>query len=230
MTGHPVPAPPPRRRSRGPVVLIVVGALATVAGLVLTVVGGVFIGTELVDTVKDGLDPERDLDLVVEVPGSGEVDLDPGTYDVVVLGDGLTVRVQGGPSSPGDAVGHHLERTAFAVPPLTVSSGGTELELGEPGLPRLYSGPDGDLVSVYAFEATEEASYTLAVESVAGGQVEKAGIVESSELNLSNEHVRRSLGGTLLLLVGIPLGAVGFLVLIGGVVWRLLAPPARPRV
>jgi hypothetical protein len=217
-----LPGQPPPRKSRGPVILIVLGALGMFVGLVLTVLGGVFIGTELVDTVKDGLDPERDLDLVVQVPGSGEVELESGTYDVVLLGNGLTVEVQGGPPSPGDSIGHHLERTAFAVPPLTVTSGGTDLELGEPGMPRLYKGPGGDLVSVYAFEATDDASYTLTVEGDAGAQVEQAGIVESSELNLSNEHVRRSLGGTLLLLVGIPLGTLGFLLLIGGVIWRLV--------
>ena len=92
------------------------GIVMSVLGWGAFIVGFVLLGMNMFETVQGGLDPEGELAVSVGVPGEGSVTLDPGRYQLVVLGDALTT--VSGMSS--DAGGLDVNRMPFAEPPVSV--------------------------------------------------------------------------------------------------------------
>jgi len=198
---------PARRKSR---VLIRVGIAMLIAGVLAFVGGFVLMGVNAFDTVRDGIDPERELDLSLGVPGEGTVDLDAGRYQIVALGDTL-VSVSGRSS---DAGGYTVTRLPFAEPPVTVTGpDGSVIALEAPGHDRLSSAPGLDAVGMSEFTAPADGSYRVTV----GGEsaaVTKIGVDEADSLWESAEPWIRS---SVVTAIGGMLMTVGALVLVGGI-------------
>jgi hypothetical protein len=197
-------------------VVIVVGVLMTVLGWGAFVGGFVFTGFKVFDEVEAGIDPAGELDVVVDVPGEGTVELEAGErYQVVALGTGLT-SVSGNSS---DAGGLDVSRTAFAEPAVTVTGpDGEEVRLEQPGHDDLVSGPT-DAVGIKELTAPLDGTYTLTV-SGDGGAVSQVGIGEAEGLF---EDVADYVVASIVIAVGGVVGSIGIVVLVGGFVWYALA-------
>lgn len=210
----PPPAAPIRRR--GPRRMAVLGIILSVVGWGAFVVGFVLMALNMFETVKEGLDPERKLELSVAVPGEGSVDLEPGRYQVVALGDTLT-SVSGRSS---DAGGLNVHRLPFAEPPVTVTApDGSAVTLEAPTADRLSHAPGLDAVGIREFDVTTAGSYTLSVAGEAGA-VSKVGIGEAESMW---EAASSWITSSAVIAIGGILGGIGMTVLIMGVVWSAMS-------
>jgi hypothetical protein len=210
----PVTSTAPVRR-RGPKVLTVIGLVATVVGWGGFIAGFVFLGANFLDAFEEGLDPASKLDLRVDVPGEGSVDLEPGRYQVVALGPRLT-SISGRSS---DAGGYDVNRLPFAEPPFDVrDSEGNGVDLRPPGIDRVTHGPGLDAVGLYEFTVPTAGRYTLDVSGERGAVV-ALGIGEAKGLW---EEAKGWVAASIVIMIGAFLGTIGIFVLIGGIVWGLL--------
>lgn len=186
--------------------------------------GFVLMGAKMFDTFQEGMDPESHLDLTVELPGEGRVQLEPGRYEVVALGPTLTA-VSGMHS---DAGGQDVDRLPFRDPDVTVTGPDGEPVTLEPvGVEHLSHTPGLDVVSFREFTVTTEGDYTLVVTGEPG-PVTKVGVGEAVDLwdeakGWVLSAVVSSVGGLLM--------TFGILALLGGVVWwvvgRIPTEPAK---
>jgi hypothetical protein len=197
-------------------VVIWIGAVMTALGSIAFIVGFVVMGAELFETVDEGLDPASDLALVVDVPGEGTVDLEPDRYEVVALGPSLT-SVSGRTS---DAGGMDVDRLPFAEPRVTVTGpDGEEVGLEAPSIDRLTHAPGLDVVGLREFTARQSGTYTIEVGGESG-PVTQVGVGEAESLW---EGARGFVASAVIITIGALLGTLGFLVLVGGIVWWAVA-------
>jgi hypothetical protein len=161
----------------------------------------VVLGAKLFDTVDEGLDPESKLDLTVEVPGDGSVDLEPDRYQVVALGPTLT-QTSG---SHSDAGGLDVERLPFAEPDITVTG-------------RL------DSVGLSEFTVSEAGEYTLEVDGE-GDQVTKVGIGEAKGLW---EEASGWVASAVVITGGALLASLGIMLLTGWIIRKVTTNTAGP--
>lgn len=212
--GAPGTGAPPRRR--GPKVVIWIGAILTTLGTIAFVAGFVVMGAELFETVEEGVDPVSELDLTVAVPGEGTVILDPDRYQLVALGPTLT-SVSGRFS---DAGGRDVDRLPFPDPPITVTGpDGVDVVLEPPTIDRLSSTPGLDSVALSEFTVRESGEYTIVVAGESG-PVTQVGVGEAESLW---DEAAGFVLSAVIVTVGVLVGTVGFLVLIGGIVWWAVA-------
>lgn len=198
-------------RPKGPRTLMIVGAVAAVVGLLLTVGGALLLGTGLFDTFDALLNRRERLAIEVEVPGRGEVHLEPGSYDVVVIGDDLTRR-DGRGSDPD-----RVRRGTFREPTVTVRpAGGDALVLQEPKFDLTFSSSSYDMVSIKSFRVTTAGTYVVEVNGEPG-PVESVGIGDASDLNA--KALAAAFGGLVVFGLGLLALVPGIGMLIGGVIW-----------
>lgn len=209
-------APIEVRTRRGPKVLIIIGGALTAIGAIAFVVGFVVIGATLFETVDEGLDPTSKLDLTVDLPGEGTVRLEPDRYQVVAVGPTLTT-VSGRMS---DAGGQDVDRLPFADPDVTVTGpDGQELALEPPDIERLSHAPGLDTVGLSEFTVTTAGDYTITVTGEPG-PVTQVGIGEAKSLW---EEAQGWVAGMLITFAGAGLGSIGFMLLLAGIIWWLIA-------
>jgi hypothetical protein len=206
----PPPGAPPRRR--GPKVAIWIGAILTALGTIAFVAGFVVMGAELFETVDEGVDPVGSLDLTVPVPGEGRVILQPDRYQLVALGPTLT----GVYGSISDAGGQDVHRLPFADPRVTVTGpDGEEVPLEPPTIERVSSTPGLDSVGLSEFTVRESGEYTVVVGGESG-PVTQVGVGEAESIW---EEAAGFLVSAAIVTVGALLGSLGFVVLVGGIIW-----------
>jgi hypothetical protein len=219
------PAPTTPRR-RGPKILIVIGGVMTAIGIIAFIVGFAIMGAELFETVDEGLDPTKELDLTVDVPGEGTVQLEPDRYQLVALGPTLT-SVSG---STSDAGGQDVHRLPFADPPITVTApDGTEVVLEPPALERLSRAPGLDSVGLSEFTASQSGTYTIEVGGETG-PVTQVGVGEAESIW---EEAAGFVVSAVVITAGALLATLGFLLLVGGIIWMVVsrnAPGVGPTV
>jgi hypothetical protein len=167
-------------RSRRPaagvaaVVLFLGGIVAVVGGMIMLVMA-------MIETASD--DGVR-ADSVVEIPMAGDeiADLEPGSYVVLALGQGLVGSTYNPVTDRMDPV-----RGPFAAPRIVVTGpDGVELELGSPRVETLEDRPGTDAASLVEFTVQDSGMYTVSVEPAAdstGGPVTSVVLRESSGLD-----------------------------------------------
>lgn len=205
-------AVPARRKGRG---LVRLGIVALVLGVVAFIGGFVLMGVNAFESVKDGIDPAADLDLSVQVPGEGAVELGAGRYQVVALGDTL-ISVSGRSS---DAGGHTLTRLPFAEPAVTVTGAdGTVAPLEAPSHERLSSTPGLDAVGISEFTAPSDGMYTVVV----SGEPAAVSMIGIDEADSLWDSARPWITSSAVIAIGGVLMTVGALALVGGIVRSVL--------
>jgi hypothetical protein len=201
-------ASPTRRRGRG---LVRLGIAVLVVGVVAFIGGFVLMGVNAFESVRDGIDPQRDLDLSVGVPGNGTVELDADRYQVVALGDTL-VAVSGMSS---DAGGYTVSRIPFTEPVVTITGpDGAVVDLEPPGHDRLSSTPGLDAVGIFEFTVPTDGMYAVTVAGEAPA-VSSIGIDEADSLW---ESAKPWITSSAVIAIGGVLMTIGVLVLVGGIV------------
>lgn len=233
----------PPKRGRGPAVLAIVGGITLLAAVVAFAVGIVFLGTAARDLVEDAAEIRDDLAVEVEVPGEAEVTLAEGRYYVYAIGSGSsTTGATGGVSTttaPGDPTTTAPGVSSTTVPGLptttaptavadpevsVVGPGGGAVTLTEPGLEVVFNGISVDLYAIDQFTVSEPGSHTIT--AVTGAStVPRVGV---GEVRSTDGVAERGIGGSILLVASPFLGGVGFLMLIGGIIWLAVRGSNRP--
>ncbi len=200
---------PETRRTRR---LLATGKRVGIVGLVVLLIGGAMLGIGLY-RLFNGLSQTRErLTAEVAVPGTSQVDLEPGTYDVVAIGDGLIQRV----GSTGQE--QRTERTEFPVPTIIITdSTGTSITRSASSSSFNYSNNDYDLVSMGSFHVSAADTYRIDVIGEPG-QVTSIGVGPADDS-----------GGSALALGGGALLALGGLVTIGGIITYVIGRTRRTR-
>jgi hypothetical protein len=155
------------------IVLFVGGIVAAVVGMIMLVVAMIGVASD------DGA--RRDSVVEISMPGDEIVDLDPGSYTVLALGEGLV-------GSSFNPVKDRMDpvRGPFAAPRIVVTGPeGVELELGSPRVETLEDRPGTDAASLVEFTVRDSGMYTVSVEPAAdstGGPVTSVILRESGGL------------------------------------------------
>ena len=235
--------PPPTRKPvpRGAKILAITGGVLLLLG---------FVGAHIsLDSVHDrvriirntGPDLRNSVLATVKVPGSGNVELEPGTYDVFAIssfGSGFrrttpstttTTTVPGSPSTSSPA----STTTTEPLPPPTVPSkgrspvgldkpsvtltdpSGRELIGQEPGLGAVFASPSGEMYAVTTYDVNESGTYRL---SAKGGNARTVGIAPS----VPNSDTNKLLVSALFTALAFLGGGLGFLLGLIGVIWMLV--------
>lgn len=224
----------PPKRGKGPAVLAIVGGVALVAGIVAFVAGIILVGTAASDLVEDAGQIRDDLLVEVAVPGEGAVTLAEGRYYVYAIGpDSPTTATTAGPTttSPfGDstttAPGASTTSSPAAViePEVSIEGPDGVIALSEPGLDVVFNGISVDLHAIGQFTVDRPGRHTVAV--VAGAStVPRIGI---GEVHRTDGVAEKGIGGSVLLLASTILGGLGFVLLLGGLIWLAVRASNRP--
>jgi hypothetical protein len=194
------------------IVFIIVGILASIGGIAIWVV-------DVVGTVSDSMNVRRELEAEVRVPGSAQVDLRSGRYELVALGRGLTRTVQGGIPVQGEVVGTTLVRAPFSEPTAVVTGpDGAILTLRAPEMSSLTSTPSIEAVSIAAFTVSTPGIHTVDVDG-GTGSVQSIGVRAETRLRDTFDA----------LVVGALIGFVGGALLFLGVVLLVVGLIRRAR-
>ena len=195
---------------------MVLGVLLMVAGTVGFFVGTYVFGTRLVDSAADAIDLRANLVTEMNVPGSEDVALDQETYRVVAFGPKLTHNVPSGPVRSGDAPGTTLEALPFPQPRVSVTGpDGQPVPLEEAFTDSVSNTDAYDAVVIGEFTVSEAGTYTISTERPSR-QVTTVGVGTGIDLE---ETVDSVIGGGLVIAATIGAGGLGFLVLLGGIIW-----------
>lgn len=200
--GPPPASSTPRRPPRGATVLIVAGAVVLVGALVAGVLGvTLFLRAIPTGVVESGGSPGS------AAIASGAV---PGEADVAVIdGEPYTVWAVGG---PGD--------TAFAAGDVTVTCDGTSLLVDAPAVTGSSGAGTTSAETVAEFTATGDGTCTVSVTTTDGTGAESFVVTEGWRFG----EFFATVGGTVLLwIVAIGGGLLGLGLLLGGIVWRVVA-------
>ena len=158
------------------------------------------------------------------MPGSEDVALDDETYRVVAFGPRLTHNVPSGPVRSGDAPGATLEALPFPEPRISVTGpDGQRVPLEEAFTDSVSNTDDYDAVVIGEFTATEAGTYTISTERPSR-QVTSVGVGTGIDLE---ETVDSVIGGGLVLAATIGAGGLGFLLLLGGIIWFAVRGSSR---
>lgn len=214
MSAHPSsPVPAPRRPSlAGPVALTATGVLLLVAALVLTIVAAAgFAGAVRSDVLTRDGRPGSAVLASADAPGATSVELTAGERYAVYL------------VVPSDAV-RDDERVDLDEDVLLLAPSGAVVEAdGSPGVNMRTGVGDRVAMTVGAFTAPETGTYEMAVPptDVAGAWVALAPDKPFGPFF-------GAIWGTVLGVFGVlGLSAVGFGVLVGGIVWWVVRARAR---
>lgn len=209
-----------RERSAGAKALLAVGVVMAVLGGAMALIGfglmadGADSIIERADQVRDGLEIE------VDVPGRGTVDLDEETYTIYVL-DPYQVSTTGPDAETPTTLSDGGRRNDSDPIVRVLDPDGREVPQRAPGINSVTD--SGSVVSVGRFSAAEAGTYTV---EVTGGDADRIGIGPASD---GARLLARTLGGGVLGLIGLGVGGLGALLAIGGLVWLLTSGgPPRP--
>ena len=214
LPGPPPPLPPaPRRTSlTGPVVLTVVGVLMLIgSGVAALLTAGAFVSAVSSDVLTRDGQPGPAVLVSADSPGATSVDLTAGERYAVYL-----VVPRG---SLGDG-----ERPDLDEDVLLLSPSGHVVEAGDaPGVNMATTAGDWRTATVGAFTAPETGTYEVAVPAAG---VPGAWVALTADTPFGPFF--GSIVGTVVgVFVVIGLGAVGFGVTVGGVVWWVVRARAR---
>jgi Ca2+/Na+ antiporter len=151
-----------------------------VGGIVAVVVGMIMLVVAVIDVASDD-GARRDSVVEIALPGDEMVDLEPGSYVVLALGEGLVGSTYNQVKGRMDPV-----RGPFAAPRIVVTSpDGAELELGATRVETLEDRPGTDAASLVEFTVRDSGMYTITAEPAAdstGGPVTSVILRESDGL------------------------------------------------
>ncbi|HEX2578414.1 MAG TPA: hypothetical protein VHK88_18860, partial [Aquihabitans sp.] len=215
-------APPaPRRKPTGSKVLMILGLVLIVTGVLAATAGANRVGDAAEELNTSGDEVRNGLLLELGVPGSGEVDLEPGRYDVFALGGegSLPRRTQPDPVTTDDTTPGTTRDTGIDEPVVVVTDPqGATVQLYEPSVESLLTGAFGELYAIESFTVEVAGSYRIDVTG-SGTDATSVGVgpkVDTDELG-------NLVGGGALSLVGVLGGGLGFLLAVGGLIWFLVA-------
>lgn len=161
------------------------------------------------------------LDVELGVPGTDQVDLEAGTYDVVAIGDGLIRSFD-----RDHASGSLVTTTNFREPTVTITSAdGTPVTLRPPRVNARVAINNSDLVSTNSFEVTNAGTYAVEVTGEPGA-VTSVGVGQNSELD--DAALAVAVSGGVMFGIGLLVTVIGIFLLIGGAVWRVVARSDQP--
>jgi hypothetical protein len=214
------PTQPEGNRRRGPLLLMVLGAVLLVAGTSGFVVGSVLLGNRVADSASGLLDLHSKVVLEVQVPGRGEAALETGDYQVVAYGPQLVHRVPGDDGASGEGDRGGLEAQTFAQPAVTVTGpDGRRLAVENAGSTSLSTNLSldsaGGAVVIAKLSVSEPGRYQVAVRP-GDPVVTSIGIRPSPDIG---ETFGDAIGSGLIVIGGVVAGGLGLLVLVGGIVW-----------
>ena len=197
-------------RRRGPVLLMVIGALLLVAGASGFVIGSVLFGNRVADSASGFLDLRAKRVLELPVPGRDEVHLETGRYQVVAYGPRLVHRAR----AAGDDDG--LDAVPFVDPAVTVTGpDGTRLPIEKANSTILSRSPVEGAVVIGKVSVTEPGAYRVIAQQ-GGPAVTSVGIRPSPDFG---KTVGDAIGSGLIVVGGMVAGGLGLLVMVGGIVW-----------
>jgi hypothetical protein len=211
-----------------------VGAVLVVLGFVGTTAGIGRVRGNVSDIRDTGPNLRNAVIADLNVPGSRQVELEPGRYDVFAIstyGEGFrrstSTTTTSGPTSADEPTGP-FSNVGLDAPEITLTDpDGRELVGREPGVGSIFGGVSGEMYAVTSYRVVEPGTYRL---SAAGGNAAEVGIAPS----ISDGDVARLVGsGLLTLLAALGIG-LGFLLGLIGVVWLLVSggspgPPPGPQ-
>lgn len=202
------PTPATGRTGRGPVVLVVAGALALVLALGVGVLGGrLFLSTLPLGVLDAHGGPGADVVAEAPAPGRTAVDLEAGTtYTVLLRSLPRVVGLEGEVDVAGPG-GAELTTTA-PVPSLEATRGGTRAR------------------SVTQFTTGDAGPYVLTVPRPTHDSPASVLLVETTGMGA---FVGGIFGTIASVFAALTLGAVGLGLVIGGLIWRHVRRRPEPR-
>ncbi len=204
-----------RRPSKGPKVLITLGAVALVIAAVLGIAGVVLVATGASNSIRNASEIRDELDAEIAVPGTKEVYLKAKGYDVVAIGNDL---IRPGTRGDDGNVGPETS-TEFPRPTITVTSkDGTAVDVRIQHRIVTETSDGFDLVSVNSFKIDTAGTYEIAV--TGEGPITAIGIGDTDQFN--TDGFTMAIGGGALLIFSMVAGGPGLLTLTVGFVWLLI--------
>lgn len=219
---------PPRTgavRPRGSKVLMILGVVVLVLGVIAIPVGFAMIGDSASEISGRAERIRQELLVEVDVPGTGEAQLEPGRYfayaiDPVQVRDHESTATSLG-DEPGVTVLNDQTNTTeplVAEPTVTVTGpDGTPVPLELPAESDLIDSLAGDLLVIDKFRITEAGTYTVAA---SGTGADRVGVGRATDYGAA---VGRAVGGGLLSLLGFGLATLGGILALAGLIWFLVS-------
>lgn len=223
--------PPARTRPRGAKILLILGLLLLVVGIVVGRSGVGRVERTVTDIRNNGDDVRNGLLLELSVPGDGEVDLEPGRYDVFALyslgSTGFRPRTTttSGPvvtDGTGTTPDELDDPDEFEEPDVTITDpDGRPVFLDEPSIESMFSGAAGELYALHSFRIDVAGTYRVAA---TGGEADKVGVGPT----LDDGTIGRLVASGALTLVGFLGAGIGFILAAAGGIWFLVGGKPPP--
>lgn len=222
------PLAPRPARPRGARILAIVGAVLLLLGLAGTTAGIGRVRVHVKAIRDTGPNLRNTVIADLNVPGSRQVELEPGSYDVFAIsayGEGFrrstTTTTTTGPTRTDEPTGP-FSNVGLDAPEITLTDpDGLELVAREPGVGSIFGGVSGEMYAVATYRVVEPGTYRL---SAAGGNAAEVGIAPS----VTDGDVARLVGsGLLTLLAALGMG-LGFVLALIGVIWLLVSGGSAP--
>lgn len=220
-------APKPTRAS-GAKVLAIAGIVLLVLGFLGTTAGIGRVRGQVKEIRDTGPNLRNEVIADLNVPGSRQVELEPGSYDVFAISSygesfrrATSTTTTTGPTRSDEPTGP-FSSVGLDEPRITLTDPhGRKLVGREPGVGSIFAGVSGEMYAVARYRVVEPGTYRL---SAWGGNAAEVGIAPS----VSDRVVTRLVGsGLLTLLAALGMG-VGFVLGLIGVIWLLVARPGGP--
>lgn len=218
--GYPGIPGPEHRRPRGAKVLMIAGGILLLLALIAVPVG--YRRAEgNIGQLANGKEQIREsLDVEVAVPGRAEVHLDSGIHYVYAFGTFWSTEA----SNRYDETGSTPENSNYRPPlaaQVTISDpAGKEVPLDLPGIGSMFEGL-GEVYVYREFSVSTPGTYIVRTTEVSRDDLELDPVtsIGVGPPVGAMGHIKQAVGGGLLVLGGLSLGALGFFLFLGGLIW-----------